>query len=605
MDGKKIIECIPNFSEGKSKSIINQITNQIEIVEEVKLLDVDMGYDTNRTVVTFAGPPNRVIEAAFNAIKKASELIDMRHHNGAHLRMGATDVCPIVPVSNITMRECIELSKKLGNKIAKKLNIPVFLYEESASNLIRKNLANIRSGEYEGMSKKLKQKEWAPDFGPKEINEKSGVIAVGAREFLIAYNVNLNTKDKKKANDIALDIREKGRAKRDINGKIIRDANHKIIKIPGKLKNVKAVGWYINEYKQAQVSLNLTNYKVTSIHKAFEEVRKQANKRGLRVSGSEIIGLVPKEAILLSGKYYLKKQKSSIAIPEKDIIEAAVCSLGLNDIAVFKYKSSIIEEALLDKDKELIAMFSLGLSIKEIKLPIIIITFIFMSIYIFLNLFVSPYVYKEYKEKEFKIKNEINIDDINLSNFLEIENIILDFKKDNNEFKEIFINYKEKKENIIYAKKGKIINEDGKIIFNLFNGFKLSFIDEENEKLEFENYKLEFLLNSLPTYKIFDKNSQTILNLIEEKNYSMMVEKFFDFLVLLIVIYLFYKFNIKGNNYKLNSIFVFLFVSLLINIFHNIIKNIDLDFQLLFFLNTTNIAINILLINLGQKITNE
>ena len=259
----------------------------------------------------------------------------------------------------------------------------------------------------------------------------------------------------------------------------------------------------------------------------------------------------------------------------------------------------------LDKDRELIAIFTLGLSMKQVKLPIILITLFFLVIYMILNLFLSPYVYKEYKKKEFRIKNEININDINLSNFLEIENIILDFKKDNNEFKEIFINYKDKKENIIYAKKGKIINEDGKIIFNLFNGFKLSFIDEENEKLEFENYKLEFLLNSLPTYKILDKNSQTILNIIEEKNYSMIVEKFFDFIVLLIIVFLFYKFNIKSNNYKLNSIFIFLFVSIFINIAHNIIKNIELDFQLLLIMNITNIAISILLIEFSKKITNE
>ena len=259
----------------------------------------------------------------------------------------------------------------------------------------------------------------------------------------------------------------------------------------------------------------------------------------------------------------------------------------------------------LDKDKELIAIFSLGLSIKQIKLPILIVTFIFLIIYLLLNLFISPYVYKEYKKREFKIKNEINIDDINLSNFLEIENIILDFEKENDDFKKIFINFNEKSENIIYAKKGKIINQNGKIIFNLVNGFKLTFNNKENEKLEFENYKLEFLLSNLPKYEIFDKNSQTILNIIEEKDYSMIIEKFFDFLVLLVIILLFYKFNIKGNNYNLNSIFIFLFVSIFLNISHNIIKNIELDLQLLTMFSALNIIINILLINFGKKIINE
>lgn len=259
----------------------------------------------------------------------------------------------------------------------------------------------------------------------------------------------------------------------------------------------------------------------------------------------------------------------------------------------------------LDKDKELIAIFSLGLSIKQIKLPIIIVTIFFLFIYIFLNLFISPYVYKEYKEREFKIKNEINIDDINLSNFLEIENIILDFKKEKNEFKEIFINFMEKNENIIYAQKGKISNENGKIVFNLFNGFKLSFNSEENEKLEFDNYKLEFLLDNLPNYKILDKNSQTILNLIDESNYPMIIEKIFDFFVLLIIIILFYIFNIKGNNYKLNSIFIFLFTSIFINIAHNIIKNIELDFQLLLILSAANIIINTMFILFSRRIIGE
>ncbi|MAV64035.1 MAG: glutamate formimidoyltransferase [Candidatus Marinimicrobia bacterium] len=347
---KKIVECVPNFSEGRRQSIIAKISKQIDLIDGVKLLDVDMGYDTNRTVITFAGTPNEVVLAAFNAIKRASELIDMSKHKGEHLRMGATDVCPIIPVSNISMEECIELSKKLGKKIAKELSIPVFLYEKSASNKSRINLANIRSGEYEGMSQKIKEVGWCPDFGESEINKSAGVTAVGAREFLIAYNVNLNTKDKKKASDIALDIREQGRAKRDSDGKIIRDSNNNIIKVPGKFKNVKAVGWYIEEYGRAQVSVNLTNYRTTSMHEVFEEIRMQANKRGLRVTGSEIVGLIPKEAIVSSGKYFLKKQNESIAVPESDIIQAAVNSLGLNDISLFDSSKMIIEDAVIESD---------------------------------------------------------------------------------------------------------------------------------------------------------------------------------------------------------------------------------------------------------------
>ena len=346
----QIIECVPNFSEGRSKAVINAITQEISNVTEVELLDVDMGYDTNRTVVTFAGSPSSVIEAAFNSIKKASELIDMRKHVGAHARMGATDVCPIIPVSNISIQDCIKYARNLAEKVGKELKIPVFLYEYSATTDIRRNLANIRSGEYELMNKKIKKRDWLPDFGPAKFNEKAGVTAIGVRDFLIAYNVNINTSDRKKATDIALDIREQGRAKRDQKGKILRDSKGGIIKVPGKLKSVKAVGWYIDEYNQAQVSMNLTNYKITSIHKAFEEVRKAASKRGLRVTGSEIVGLIPKEAILESGIFYLKKQKSLISIPEKDIIDCAIISLGLNDISDFNSDKAIIENSLARKN---------------------------------------------------------------------------------------------------------------------------------------------------------------------------------------------------------------------------------------------------------------
>ena len=347
----KIIECVPNFSEGRSVEIINQITSEIERVKNVKLLDVDMGYDTNRTVVTFAGSPDSVAYAAFKAIQKASILIDMTTHKGEHARMGATDVCPIIPVANVSMDECVKISTDLAKKVGAELNIPVYLYEYSANKDYRKNLANIRSGEYEGFKSKIKDKKWIPDYGPSIFNSKSGVTAIGVRDFLIAFNVNLNTSNKKIASDIALDIREQGRAKRDLDNKILRDSKGAIIKIPGTLKNVKAVGWYIDEYNQAQVSMNLINYKQTSMHEAFDEVVRQASKRGLRVTGSEIVGLLPKEAILDSGKYFLKKQNSSIGIPDKDIILSAIQSLGLNDLSVFDSKKSIIEEALNINEK--------------------------------------------------------------------------------------------------------------------------------------------------------------------------------------------------------------------------------------------------------------
>ena len=345
----KIIECVPNFSEGKSKEVIDLITNEVKLISNVKLLDIDMGFDTNRTVVTFAGEPESVVEAAFQAIKKASELIDMRVHDGAHARMGATDVCPIIPIQNVSIEECVEYSKKLAKKVGDDLKIPIFLYEYSALSDLRKNLANIRLGEYEGMEQKLKLKEWKVDYGPQTLNKKAGVTAIGVRDFLVAYNVNLNTTDRKKASDIALDIREQGRAKRDSFGKIIRDKDGKVIKVPGKFKNLKAVGWYIDEYKQAQVSMNLTNYRTTSIHKVFEEIRKGASRRGLRVTGSEIVGLVPKDAILDAGVFYLKKQKKSISIPEKDIVNTAIKSLGLDDISKFVPSKAIVENALLDR----------------------------------------------------------------------------------------------------------------------------------------------------------------------------------------------------------------------------------------------------------------
>ena len=346
-----LIECVPNFSEGASKEVIDKITQEISGVEGVSLLDVDPGIDTNRTVVTFIGNPNAVIEAAFRAIKRASQLIDMTKHKGEHPRMGATDVCPLIPVSGVSMKDCILLSNKLAKRVGEELHIPVYLYEESSDMSYRRNLSDIRKGEYEGLEDKLKEKEWKPDYGPSQINTKSGATAIGARNFLVAYNINLNTRDKKIASDIALDIREAGRAQRDKNGKILRKKDGSIVKLPGTLKSTKAVGWYIDEYKKAQVSMNLTNYKITSIETAFEEVRKQANKRGVRVTGSEIVGLVPKESLLNAGMYYLRKQKKSTAIPDRDIIDIAIDSLGLNEISEFNQDSSIVENRIISFDR--------------------------------------------------------------------------------------------------------------------------------------------------------------------------------------------------------------------------------------------------------------
>ena len=338
----KIIECVPNFSEGNDESIINAITTKIKEVDGVTLLDVDPGKAANRTVVTFVGDPDSVIEAAFRAIKIASKLIDMNNHKGEHPRMGATDVCPLIPIQGVSINECVKYSKMLASKVSKELNIPTYLYEFSASNKNRINLANIREGEFENFSKKISLKEWKPDYGSIKVG-KAGVTAIGARNFLIAYNINLNTNNKSVATDIALDIREKGRFRRDENNKILRDKNGTGLRKPGKFKFCKAVGWYIKEYNQAQVSINLTNFKKTSLHKVFDEVRKLARKKGFRVTGSEIVGMVPKQALLDTGIYYLKKQKNAIGIPDIDIIYTAIQSLGLNDISEFNFNKRIIE----------------------------------------------------------------------------------------------------------------------------------------------------------------------------------------------------------------------------------------------------------------------
>jgi glutamate formiminotransferase/formiminotetrahydrofolate cyclodeaminase len=348
----KLIECVPNFSEGRDPKLIEKITNVIKSTEGVKLLDVDPGMATNRTVVTFVGEPASVVEAAFNAIKTAAELIDMSKHSGEHPRMGATDVCPFIPVSDITMEETVEWAKKLAQRVGEELNIPVFLYEEAASNPERKNLANIRSGEYEGLEAKLADPEWKPDFGQAKFNARSGATVIGARDFLVAYNINLNTTSVKTANEVAFDVRENGRPKRENDspsGKILLDENGEQIRIPGTLKSVKAIGWFIEEYGIAQVSMNLTNINETPLHIAFEEVVKSASGRGLRVTGSELIGLVPKRVLIEAGKYFLEKQHRSTGIPEEDIITIAVKTLGLGELKPFDFRQKIIEY-LIDED---------------------------------------------------------------------------------------------------------------------------------------------------------------------------------------------------------------------------------------------------------------
>src|SRR2546423_3464460 len=343
---KKIIECVPNFSEGRDLEVIRQITAAIESVEGVSLLNVDPGASTNRTVVTFAGSPDAAVEAAFRGIEKAAELIDMRKHTGAHPRMGATDVCPFIPVSNVTWEEAIACAKKLGKRVGEELKIPVYLYERAASNPARSNLSIIRAGEYEGFFEKIREPAWQPDFGPAVFNEKSGATVIGAREFLVAYNANLNTKAVRRATSVAFDIRENGRVKTDDGtptGKPVRDEKGEPVRIPGMLKHVKAIGWYVEEYGIAQVSINLTNIEETPLHAAFDACNESANKRGLRVTGSEIVGMVPKKCLVDAGKYFLRKQKWSEGVPEEELVEMAVRSLGLNELKPFDPKEKVIE----------------------------------------------------------------------------------------------------------------------------------------------------------------------------------------------------------------------------------------------------------------------
>ncbi|MCF6183867.1 MAG: glutamate formimidoyltransferase, partial [Bacteroidales bacterium] len=356
---KQLIECVPNFSEGRDMNVIKQITDVIETVEGVKLLDVDPGAATNRTVVTFVGTPDEVIDAAFSAIKKAGELIDMSKHHGEHPRFGATDVCPLVPISGISMEETVKYAHKLAERVGKELEIPVYCYEFAAKEEKRKNLAYCRAGEYEGLPQKLTDPKMKPDYGPAEFNDnvkKTGATAISARNFLVAYNVNLNTTSTRRANAVAFDVRENGRAKK-VNGKIVKDENGNTVRIPGTLKKIKAIGWYIEEYGIAQISMNLTDITITSVHKAYEEVKKSAESRGVRVTGSELVGLIPLQSLLDAGKYYLKMQERSIGIADSEIIKIAVKSLGLDELKPFIPEERIIEYLLEDKkSKPLINM---------------------------------------------------------------------------------------------------------------------------------------------------------------------------------------------------------------------------------------------------------
>ena len=352
----KLIECVPNFSEGRDRDKIRAITAEIEAVAGVKLLDVDPGASTNRTVVTFIGPPEAVQEAAFRAIAKAAEVIDMRAHKGAHSRMGATDVCPFVPVSGVSTADCVRYAEAVGARVAAELGIPVYLYEAAARKPERRNLATVRAGEYEGLPEKLKDPRWAPDFGKPVFNPKSGATIIGAREFLIAYNFNLNTRDRKLAHEIALSLRESGRARRDKDGNVVKDSRGNTVTVPGKFKEVKSVGWYVEDYGVAQISVNFTNYKTTPVHVVFDEAVRLAGKLGLRVTGSELVGLIPKEALLMAGRHYLEKQGKSPGVPERELIRMAVRSLGLNDVAPFEPEKKIIEYQVREPGRALVDM---------------------------------------------------------------------------------------------------------------------------------------------------------------------------------------------------------------------------------------------------------
>jgi len=358
----QLIECVPNISEGRNQIVIDKIVDVIETIDGVKLLNVDPGKATNRTVITFVGKPQAVIDAAFLLIEKAKELIDMSLHNGEHPRMGAVDVCPLIPISNITMEETVEYAHKLGERVGDELGIPIYCYENAAKEDKRVNLSNCRSGEYEGLSKKIITSVWKPDYGPSKFTEsvvKSGVTAISARDFLIAYNVNLNSTSSRRANAIAFDLREAGRIKREgdkISGKIVKDKNGEAVRQPGIFKNLKGIGWYIEEYGIAQISYNLTNINITSLHDVFEKTCQRADIRGLRVTGSELIGLVPKKVLIDAGKYFLQKQSRSLAISDEEIIHIAIKSLGLDELQPFNPEERIIEYALKNDDQQLAKM---------------------------------------------------------------------------------------------------------------------------------------------------------------------------------------------------------------------------------------------------------
>ncbi len=352
---QQLIECVPNFSEGNDLNIIKQITDEIESIDGVRLLNVDAGKATNRTVVTFVGEPKAVVKAAFKAIKKAGELIDMSKHKGEHPRMGTTDVCPLIPIANITMEETVVYAHELAKMVGEELQIPVYLYEHAQKNKLRHNLSIIRAGEYEGFFKKIKLVDWQPDFGPSDFDAKRGATVIGARDFLIAYNVNLNTTSVRRANAIAFDVREAGRTKKEnlptgqAGGKNVLDENQKPVTIPGSLKSVKAIGWFIEEYGVAQISMNLTNIGITPLHIAFDEVCKKADARGIRVTGSELVGLVPLQSMIDAGKYFLEKQQRSTGVSEKELVRITIKSLGLDELAPFKPEERIIEYLLKDK----------------------------------------------------------------------------------------------------------------------------------------------------------------------------------------------------------------------------------------------------------------
>jgi glutamate formiminotransferase/formiminotetrahydrofolate cyclodeaminase len=343
---QKLIECVPNFSEGRDPGVINQITSAIKAVEGASLLDVDPGASTNRTVVTFVGPPEAAVEAAFRGIQKAAELIDMRKQKGAHPRMGATDVCPFIPVSGVSWEEAIECARSLGKRVAAELNIPVYLYEKAASGPERSNLSVIRAGEYEGFFEKIKQPAWKPDFGPAVFNERSGATVIGVRDFLVAYNVNLNTRSTRRANAVAFDVRENGRVKTEDGtptGRKVLDEKGEPVRIPGMLKHVKAIGWFVEEYGIAQVSMNLTNIEETPLHAAFDACAESAAQRGLRATGSEVVGMLPKKCLIEAGRHYLRKQKWSEGASDEELIDLAIRSMGLSELKPFDPREKVIE----------------------------------------------------------------------------------------------------------------------------------------------------------------------------------------------------------------------------------------------------------------------